>query len=162
MRKSCGNYDADSMRELAKVLREQDITPDNCASGFRILNVLENLKIPKEDMENFLKMINGFSLANGLKGEIIKEALLQFVKISDELSLSEIPRYLQGIADELKQLENKKKIKEEVQTLEKEKVAADEKVCSSIKNASTTLANLDIFVNTKKEVDIYGIPLRGY
>jgi hypothetical protein len=35
MRKSWGNYDADSMRELAKVLREQDITPDNCACGLK-------------------------------------------------------------------------------------------------------------------------------
>ena len=42
MRNSLGKYDADSMRELAKQLREQDITPDNCVCGFRISIYLKN------------------------------------------------------------------------------------------------------------------------
>jgi hypothetical protein len=59
MRNSLGKYDVDSMRELAKQLREQDITPDNCVCGFRIFNILEKLKIPETEMEKFLETMYG-------------------------------------------------------------------------------------------------------
>lgn len=38
------------------------------------------------------------------------------------------------------------------------KIAAEEKVRSSLKNARTTLVNLDIFVNTRDNLESYGIP----
>ena len=160
IRNGWGNYDADSMRELAKELRERDITPDNCACGFRVFNILQNLKIPETEIEKFLEMTYGFSQKMGIKADILNDALLQFVKISDELPFSEIPNYLHKIKEEKEQSENKKKkVKGEIQTLEKEKVVAEEKLSSSLKNASTTLVNLDIFVSTKSELDNYGIPL---
>lgn len=61
MRNDWGNYDADPMRELAKQLRDHQINPDNCACGFRILNILEKLKIPEAEMEKFLETMYGFS-----------------------------------------------------------------------------------------------------
>jgi IS30 family transposase len=46
MREGLGRYDADAMRELAQELRARDMTPDNCAMGFRISKIMEKLKIP--------------------------------------------------------------------------------------------------------------------
>jgi transcriptional regulator with XRE-family HTH domain len=160
MRNSLGSYDADSIRELAKELREHDITPDNCAYGFRIFNVLEHLKIPETEMEKFLTAIYEFSQKMGIKADILNDVLLESVRISNELPFSEIPNYLNGLKEEKEQLENKKKgLKEEIQTIQKEKVAKEEKVSSSLKNAGTTLVNLDIFVNTKDKLERYGIPV---
>ena len=56
MRNSWGKYDADSMRELAKQLRDNEINPDNCACGFRIFNILEKLKIQRQRWKNFLRL----------------------------------------------------------------------------------------------------------
>jgi hypothetical protein len=67
IRNGWGNYDADSMRELAKELRERDITPDNCACGFRVFNILQNLKIPETEIEKFLEMTYGFFSKDGYK-----------------------------------------------------------------------------------------------
>ena len=73
-----------------------------------------------------------------LKADILKDALLQFVKLSDESPFSDIPKYLHK-KTEIEQLENKKqKLKEEIQTIEQEKIASEEKVKSSLKNVRTT------------------------
>jgi hypothetical protein len=53
MRNDCGNYDADSMRELAKKLREQDIN--------NILNT-ENLENIQKHINNINKL--SFSINN--------------------------------------------------------------------------------------------------
>jgi predicted nucleic acid-binding Zn-ribbon protein len=51
----------------------------------------------------------------------------------------DIPKYLHEKNEEIEQLENKKqKLKEEIQTIEQEKIASEEKVRSSLKNARTT------------------------
>jgi len=93
-----------------------------------------------------------------IKADILKDALLQFVKLSDESPFSDISKYLHEKNEEIKQLKNKKqKLKEEIQTIVKEKIAYEEKVRSSLKNARTTLVNIDIFVNTRDELESYGI-----
>ena len=57
-----------------------------------------------------------------------------------------------------KKLENKKtKLKEEIQILEKEKSATEEKTKSSLINANMTILNLDIFVKTKNKLAKFGI-----
>lgn len=80
-----------------------------------------------------------FSQKMDVKADILKDALLQFVKLSDESPFSDISKYLHEKNEEIEQLKNKKKeLKEEIQTIEKEKIAAEEKVRSSLKNARTT------------------------
>jgi phage terminase Nu1 subunit (DNA packaging protein) len=93
-----------------------------------------------------------------LKADILKDALLQFVKLSDQSPFLDIPKYLHEKNEEIEQLKNKKqKLKEEIQTIEQEKIASEEKVKSSLKNVRTTLVNIDIFVNTRDELESYGI-----
>ena len=59
--------------------------------------------------------------------------------MSDESPFLDIPKYLHEKNEEIEQLENKKqKLKEEIQTIEQEKIASEEKVRSSLKNARTT------------------------
>ncbi len=158
MRNSLGKSNADSMRELAQELRRLDITPDNCAIGFRIFTVLEKLKIPEATMNEFLTTIFEFSQQMGINTEILKDALLEFVKISKELPFSDIPNHLQQIREEIKELKNKKKrLEEEIQLLENEHLEKEEKTRSSLKDANMTLFHLDIFVKTKDKLEKFGI-----
>ena len=46
-----------------------------------------------------------------------------------------------------------------VSALENEKRAAEEKTRSALKEANTTLVNLEIFVKTKNKLESYGIPV---
>jgi hypothetical protein len=160
MRNALGRYDADAMRELAKALRELDMTPDDCVMGFRLSKILEQLKIPEAELEEFLKEIFEFSQKMDINPEILRDALLEFVQISQKLPFSEIPSYLQQSMEEIEQLENKKKkIKEEIEDLEREKLATAEKTRSSLKDASTTLVHLDRFMEIKNKLESFGIPV---
>jgi transcriptional regulator with XRE-family HTH domain len=160
VRNSLGRYDADAMRELAQELRELDMTPENCAIGCRVSKVLEKLKIPEEKIAEFLKEIFEFSEKMDIDTKILRDAILEFVKISREMPFLEVPSYLQQTREEMGQLENKKKkLKEEIEDLEKEKLATEEKTRSSLKDESTTLFHLDIFLKIKNKLESFGIPV---
>ena len=95
-RNKLGYYEADALRELGKQLRRQNITADNCAVGFRIFKILEKLNIPEtKKMEEFLTSIFEFSQQMDVNSENFRDALLEIVKISQILSFSEIPMYIQ-------------------------------------------------------------------
>ena len=49
--------------------------------------------------------------------EILREAIIEFIKISKEVSFSQVPSYLEEKREEIEQLENKKKKLEEIQIL---------------------------------------------
>jgi len=158
MRNSLGRYDADAMRELAQELRELDMTPENCAIGCRVFKVLEKLKIPEGRIAEFLNEIFEFSQKMDINTEILREAIIEFIKISKEVSFSQVPSYLEEKREEIEQLENKKKnLEEEIQILEKEKSATEEKTSCSIKDANITLVDLELFVNTKNKLSRYNI-----
>jgi transcriptional regulator with XRE-family HTH domain len=160
MRNRWSKYDADAMRELAQELRELDMTPDNCAIGCRIFKMLEKLKIPEEEIAEFLKEIFQFSQQLDINTETLRDALIEFVKISQKVPFSQVPNYIQEKREEIKQLENKKKnLEEEIQVLEKEKLATVEKTSCSIKDANITLVDLDLFINTKNKLASSGIPV---
>jgi transcriptional regulator with XRE-family HTH domain len=158
MRNSLGRYDADAMREMAQELRELDMTPENCAIGCRISKVLEKLKIPEGRIAEFLNEIFEFSQKMDINTGILRDAIIEFIKISKEVPFSQVPSYLEEKREEIEQLENKKKkLEEEIQILQKEKLATEEKVRSSMKDANLTSFNLDNFVNTKNNLSRYNI-----
>ena len=56
------HYDLDAMKTLGKELRQLEMTPNNCAMGFRIFKILQKLKIPEtKKIEEFLTSIFEFS-----------------------------------------------------------------------------------------------------
>ncbi len=60
--------------------------------------------------------------------EILREAIMEFIKISKEVPFSQVLSHLEEKREEVEQLENKKKnLEEEIQNLEKEKLATEEK-----------------------------------
>ena len=109
MRNSLGRYDADAMKELAQKLRELNMTPENCAIGCRVSEVLEKLKIPEGRIAEFLNEIFEFSQKMDINTEILREAIIEFIKISKEVPFSQVPSYLEEKREEIEQLENKKK-----------------------------------------------------
>ena len=158
MRNSLGRYDADAMRELAQELRELDMTPKKCVIGCRVSKILEKLKIPERRITEFLNEIFEFSQKMDINTEILREAILEFIKISKEVPFSQVPRYLEEKREEIEQLENKKKnLEKEIQILQKEKLAIEEKTSFSIKDAKITLVDLALFVNTKNNLSRYNI-----
>jgi hypothetical protein len=65
------------------------------------IHILEKLKIPETEMEKFLETMYGSSQKMDLKPDILKDALLQFVKLSDESPFLDVPKYLHEKNEEI-------------------------------------------------------------
>jgi hypothetical protein len=104
-----GHYDADTLREFGKQLRQQNMTAENCAKGFRISKIIEKLGIPEAKIEEFLTRTFLISEKMDINPETVRDALIEFAQISDRVSFSELPSYLNGTKEEIIELENKKK-----------------------------------------------------
>ena len=134
------------------------MTADNCAIGFRLIKILEKLDIPEAKFEEFLTSIFEFAQKMDINPEILRDALIEFAQLSQKMPLSQILSYLQEKRQEIKELENRKeKLEEDIEILKNEKLAAEEKTIFSLKDANTTLFNLDIFVKTKNKLAKFGI-----
>jgi hypothetical protein len=157
-RNKLGHYVADALRELGKQLLRQNITTDNCAIGFRISKIMEKLKIQEIKTEEFLTTIFEFSQKMSINPEILREALIEFSRISNEIPFSEIPNSLEKDRKEIEEIENKKKkLKEEILNLEKEKLVKEEQLGSALRDANTTLFHLNNFIETKVKLARFGI-----
>ncbi len=161
MRKSLGNYEFDSIREHVRHLRQQDMTAADCASGFRTHRILEKLKIPEKEVEQFLTTIFEFSQKMGINSDIIHDSLNEIARLSsDEMHISEIPNYLQSQTDEIKQLKNEKRdLQEQINGLKNEKLSEEKELKNSYQSAKITSSNLETFVNTRDKLEGYGIPV---
>jgi phage shock protein A len=90
--------------------------------------------------------------------KILKEALIEIVKISQTMPISDIPIHLQKMRKEIEEAENKKKkLEEEIQILENEKLAKEEQVRSALRKANTLLFHLNNFIETKVKLAKFGI-----
>jgi hypothetical protein len=157
-RKKLGHYDADALRELGKQLLRQNMTAEDCSIGFRVSKIMKILNIPDAKTEEFLTAVNELSQKMGISSEILRDALIEFVQISDKVPFSEIASYLQKTREEIGEAENKKKqVQEEKQNLDKEKLAKDEQVRSALREANTTLFHLKNFIDTKVKLAKFGI-----
>ncbi|HSF50459.1 MAG TPA: helix-turn-helix domain-containing protein [Nitrososphaeraceae archaeon] len=157
-RNKLGHRDFDAMRELAKQLLRQNMTLDNCAIGFRVSNIMKKLGISEAKTEEFLTTVFEFAQKKGISPEILREDLIEFYKISETIPFSEISIYLQKMMEEIEETENKKnQVKEEIQTLEKDKLAKEEQVRSGLREANTTLFHLNNYIETKFKLAKFGI-----
>jgi hypothetical protein len=157
-RNKLGHYEANALRELGKELRRQNMTAENCAIGLRMSNIMEKLGISEAKTEEFLTTVFELSQKIGIFPEILKEALIEIVKISQTMPISDIPIHLQKMREEIEETENKKKkLEEEIQILEKEKLAKEEQVRSALREKNTTLFHLNNYINTKVKLAKFGI-----
>ncbi|HET8793785.1 MAG TPA: hypothetical protein VFM31_08325 [Nitrososphaeraceae archaeon] len=153
-----GHYEADAWREFGRQLRQQNMTAENCAVGFRISKIIEKLGIPDEKINESLNTINEILKETGIYPETLRDALIKFAQISDKVPFSELPYYLQKINQEIKEKENKKKqLEEDIQNLQKEKAATEEQARTALRETNTTLLHLNNFIETKVKLAKFGI-----
>lgn len=72
-RNEISHYDLDTMRTLGKELRQLEMTPNNCAMGFRIVKILQKLKIQKQKRQkNFSRLYLNFHNRWDINSEILR------------------------------------------------------------------------------------------
>ena len=161
-RRGLGLYLADELRELSTTLKKIGITPAQCALGSRTAMIMIHLGVKEDSFESFILDIYNRCNDLGLSSKNIASHLRDMLGFSKTgaISLSGISDYVRQKADEKGKLEIQiGKLKQQIQTLEKEKSDAEANTNIALKNEKMTAAELTGFADLKVELRKYGLPI---
>jgi len=106
---------ANRLRELGLKLKKNGLTVSDCARGLRMLMMLKKYGIKDDEghekVSYFLNEIYTKCLEVGLTPQQVFDYISDILKFSSEIPISEIPKFMK------KRIEEKEKLKSEVQTL---------------------------------------------
>jgi hypothetical protein len=96
-----GAHLADQLRELAIALRKRSLTPAECATALRFVNIMSNLGVNEEALEYFISEIYARSAAIGLGLEQISRYIAELVDFwsARGVSVGEEEEEQQGIGE---------------------------------------------------------------
>lgn len=86
--------EAEAVRELAKSIRSAGLTPIQCATGFRIFNLMTRFGVKEDDFEQFLSEIYKKCENRRITPEKIASHIEDLARFSDNTRLPEIEEYL--------------------------------------------------------------------
>ena len=160
---SLGQYDTEIIRELAIQIKKANLNPKECAIGFRVNKILENIGIANEEekkIEEFLKEIDTFATKMKVNPGLIRECLYEIIKISKEIPSYQMTNYIQNKRQEKEQLEIQvEKLKMEIQKLEKGKLDSEERFFSTKNEIAMKFDELDWCLNVRTSLEKEGIPV---
>ena len=144
---------ADALRELGIILRKSRITASQCALGFRLASIMEDLGVDEDGFRLFISEIYNHSKNIGLQPEYIAYNTKQILDLTGSIPLSQIPNYIQEKANE------KRKLEENITRLGDEELAAKATLHQALNEKKVSLAELEQFSNLKIELNKLGISL---
>jgi seryl-tRNA synthetase len=159
-RQALGFAAADELRDLAVTLKKVDITPAQCAVGFRVAMMMNRLGIKEDSFESF--MSDGYNHCKnlGLTPENIASYLTDLLQFSKSVPISDIPHYIEQKKQEKKKLEEEiERLKEQKEDLEAQKSAAEDLREATLHAEEMTTARLRWYSGIKRELRRYGIPV---
>jgi hypothetical protein len=161
-RRGLGLYLADELRELSTTLNKIGITPAQCALGSRTAMIMINLGVKEDSFESFILDVYNRCKDLGSSTENIANHLREMLGFSKNgsISLSEISDYVMQKADEKGKLEIQiGSLKQQLETLEKEKSDAEANADIALKNEKMIAAELTGYSDLKAELGKYGLPV---
>jgi hypothetical protein len=92
---------ADTLRILATEFKRLNINASQCAKGFKLLNIINNLGAQEEEnIESFLTQIYKLCTSKNIPPETIVNISQQIVTLGETIPFSQIPEYMQQKIEE--------------------------------------------------------------
>ena len=165
-RRGLGSAIIDDLRELGVTFRKVGITPAQCALGFRIAMMIAKLGVKKEDdLEPFILHVYNNCIDLGVSPDNVAshiKDLLEFSKNTNNnaVPLSQISDFIQQKTNEKKKLEQEiQTLKDEIKTLNEEKLDSEHRRASALYEENMTAVELKWYSDLKEELGQYGIPI---
>jgi predicted nucleic acid-binding Zn-ribbon protein len=165
-RRGLGSAIIDDLRELGVTFRKVGITPAQCAVGFRIAMMIAKLGVKKEDdLEPFILHVYNNCIDLGVSPDNVAshiKDLLEFSKNTNNnaVPLSQISDFIQQKTNEKKKLEQEiQTLKDEIKTLNEEKLDSEHRRASALYEENMTAIELKSYSDLKEELGQYGIPI---
>jgi len=165
-RRGLGSAIIDDLRELGVTFRKVGITPAQCALGFRIAMMIAKLGVKKEDdLEPFILHVYNNCIDLGVSPDNVAshiKDLLEFSKNTNNnaVPLSQISDFIQQKTNEKKKIEQEiQTLKDEIKTLNEEKLDSEHRRASALYEENMTAGELKSYSDLKEELGQYGIPI---
>jgi len=159
-RNNLGSFIADDLRELSLSLKKGQITPIECAIGFRVAKMMQRFGINEEQFEYFMTEMYNKCQRLEISPEQIGEYLTETINLSNTVFPSQIPSYIKTKKREIEnlkeQIENMQKTRSE---LNNKKTNLEEDIKSLIEDSNISREAIKWYKDIIKELENKGIPI---
>lgn len=159
-RNSIGSYNADDLRELSLSIKKAQISPIECAIGFRIAKLMQRFGIKEDEFERFMiEIYNKCQLLELGPNQII-EYLTETIYLLNTVFPSQIPTYIDTKMNEIEnlneQIENKQN---SIKDLNNKKFKEEEELKSLLETNNVSKEAIKWYKDIIKEIIDNGIPI---
>jgi hypothetical protein len=157
-----GRPEAEAFRELAKAWNAADLTPAQCAIGFRTMTLLSEQNIDADAAAQLIidtyKKCKEFEITSSKFAVSIKE----LIKVSDDhhIQLHKIEEYIDEKITKKKELENElEDVRNEVSTLKSEKSELENARDLALQQKKMAESEITSYANAKQVLDRHNISI---
>jgi hypothetical protein len=147
---------ADTLRVLATGLKRLNINALQCAKGYRLLNIINNLGVQEEEenIESFLTQIHKLCTSKNIPPEVIVNISQQMVALGETIPFSQIPEYMQ------QKIEEKQRLEQEIKTLRETKLSAQNECDEALRSSGITIHTLHEYMRLREcLLEEYGLSI---
>jgi hypothetical protein len=146
---------ADTLRILATEFKRLNINASQCAKGFKLLNIINNLGAQEEEnIESFLTQIYKLCTSKNIPPETIVNISQQIVALGETIPFSQIPEYMQ------QKIEEKHRLEQEIKTLRETKLSAQNECDEALRSSSITIDTLHEYMRLREcLLEEYGLSI---
>ena len=150
-KKNIGIPDADTLRQFATELRRSGIDTSQCASGYRLFNLIAKLGLDDERLESFVNKVYRQCQECNIAPHEIVETSQQILSIRESYPISQLPDHIKKQIVEAERLEN------ELKRLREEKTNAQKERDEALEGSKMTSNAIDDFIRLKRLLDKFGL-----
>ena len=148
---------ANTLRVLATELKRLNINALQCAKGYRLLNIINNLGVQEEEenIESFLTQIYNLCTSKNITPEAIVNISQQILELDDEtIPFSQMPEYIQ------QKIEEKQRLEQEIKTLRETKLSAQNECDEALRSSGITIHTLHEYMRLREcLLEEYGLSI---
>jgi len=152
-KKNIGIPDADTLRQFATELRRSGITTSECASGYRLFNLIAKLGLDDESLESFVSTVYRQCQECNIAPHEIVETSQQIISIRGSRPISQLPDHIKKQTVEVERLEN------ELKRLREEKTNAQKERDDALERSKMASNAIDDFLQLKRLLSKFGLSI---
>jgi exonuclease VII small subunit len=146
-----GAPNAEAVRDFCVLAKSQNVSPLQCAEGFRILNMLRNCGISEDQFTGFIVKFNDQCKSSTEEPKRIYSVCRQILELDEPVPLAQLPEFISKLSETRKALETGNAILEQGM---KELKQAYSKL---FEKRNVTQFDLDRYKKTERELIEYGL-----
>lgn len=144
---------ADDLRVLSMILKRSGITAEQCATGFRLAKIIQNLGIDEDNFRTFISEIYQRCSEIELPPQKVADNVKQLLMLSESIPLWQIPQYISDKTIEKQVLE------EDISRLHEQESQARSSLEISLKEKEVSATQLNKFCELRTRLGKTGLSM---